>query len=516
MKRVCIFVFFDKDGIVDNYILFLLEKLKPYFEKLLVVSNGLLDNCNKQRLLRFSDILVERENKGFDFGAWKQIIFSNRFGIRFLEKFDEIFFINDTFYGPICGLDDVFEDFDKSTCDIWGLTRFGETMEGNTLYPPFIQTYFWACKRKIFSDETFWKFWESIDENVTDFSIVCKYEKELSRLFTNANYTIKTYIDSSDYEFSTNLVCNRIAFNRAIDKYELYTLIQRGFPFIKRKNFFYDNSKIQEMKLGEDLRRVINYVNEKHLYDISLIFENVLRISHPNAIVQNLHLNFVINSISSNSISEISDVLLIFQINDYDHWNLVKDRIEETRYKYILFIKDFQLFKKLKNEKKCCFKSNGIEHDISHVRDIIPCMKYICCVTDIEHLKDNNFLYTSYTKLLVNSLVKNDFYIDNIVKTFEENPYLGILYPQWDINLHHIERNSRQNRQYGFWIKTEILCKVILKYKKEKRRLRKWNGLERLFYEIDRCLRDCSKCYGTVTTDEFASILITNCTNTIV
>lgn len=50
MKRLMIYFFYDKDGIVDDYIPYFLKSFKPFCEKICVVVNGLLTNDSKKVL----------------------------------------------------------------------------------------------------------------------------------------------------------------------------------------------------------------------------------------------------------------------------------------------------------------------------------------------------------------------------------------------------------------------------------------------------------------------------------
>jgi rhamnosyltransferase len=47
VKRLGIYFFYDKDGIVDDYNLFLLNDLKENIDKLLIVYNSLLTNVGR-------------------------------------------------------------------------------------------------------------------------------------------------------------------------------------------------------------------------------------------------------------------------------------------------------------------------------------------------------------------------------------------------------------------------------------------------------------------------------------
>ena len=50
MKRAGIFLFYDPEGKVDDYILGCLGSLQQYMDYLLVVSNSPLDATNRKRL----------------------------------------------------------------------------------------------------------------------------------------------------------------------------------------------------------------------------------------------------------------------------------------------------------------------------------------------------------------------------------------------------------------------------------------------------------------------------------
>lgn len=64
-KRLAIYFFYDKDGIVDRYIQYFLKDLRDNLDYLLIVSNGKLNSEGKIILEKYGEVL-ERENKGFD------------------------------------------------------------------------------------------------------------------------------------------------------------------------------------------------------------------------------------------------------------------------------------------------------------------------------------------------------------------------------------------------------------------------------------------------------------------
>ena len=86
MKRLMIYSFYDKDGIVDDYVPYFLEKFKPYCEEICTVVNGTVTEESRKKLEKYSNVVFERENIGFDSGAYKYGI--KHYGYEKLKKYD--------------------------------------------------------------------------------------------------------------------------------------------------------------------------------------------------------------------------------------------------------------------------------------------------------------------------------------------------------------------------------------------------------------------------------------------
>ena len=94
MTRYAIYFFYDKDGIVDEYNIYLLHDLKKNVDHLMVVSNGSLPEEERQKLEAVSDEIYERENEGFDVWAYKKGI--EKAGWDVLRTYDELILLNFT------------------------------------------------------------------------------------------------------------------------------------------------------------------------------------------------------------------------------------------------------------------------------------------------------------------------------------------------------------------------------------------------------------------------------------
>lgn len=75
MKRLALFSFYNKSGIVNSCVFYYLDALSKAAETVFIV-NGSLNPKSRARLEEKGYEIYQRENKGFDFGAWKDFILS--------------------------------------------------------------------------------------------------------------------------------------------------------------------------------------------------------------------------------------------------------------------------------------------------------------------------------------------------------------------------------------------------------------------------------------------------------
>ena len=74
MKRLCIYLTFDRQGIIDKYIGYMLKELKTCADCLMVVCNQPEIICGKEMLEKYADDIFYRENIGLDTGGFKDAL----------------------------------------------------------------------------------------------------------------------------------------------------------------------------------------------------------------------------------------------------------------------------------------------------------------------------------------------------------------------------------------------------------------------------------------------------------
>ena len=132
-KRLGLFLFFDRDGIVDDYVLFLLKELRSVLTELIVIVNGSVNEAGFQALDAVADSVVIRENEGFDAGAWREGILTIA-GKDKIRTFDELILTNDSYFGPFIPFSTVFERMERQKVDFWGLSVHGEVEGARYFY----------------------------------------------------------------------------------------------------------------------------------------------------------------------------------------------------------------------------------------------------------------------------------------------------------------------------------------------------------------------------------------------
>lgn len=71
MNRLALYVFWEKDGIVRDYVTYYLNALKEVAQDIIVIVNGKLSAEGRKKLEELGADILVRENEGLDFAAWK-------------------------------------------------------------------------------------------------------------------------------------------------------------------------------------------------------------------------------------------------------------------------------------------------------------------------------------------------------------------------------------------------------------------------------------------------------------
>ena len=106
------YVHYNKYDELSGHVLYQLEQLRPLFSKLIVISNSQLTESATLTLkeLGIAEV-IQRENLGFDFAAWRDGM--AHVGFERLADFDSVTLMNDTCFGPLWDMSDLVEDLNN-------------------------------------------------------------------------------------------------------------------------------------------------------------------------------------------------------------------------------------------------------------------------------------------------------------------------------------------------------------------------------------------------------------------
>ena len=262
MNRIALFSFYDNQGIVDNYVIYLLNEIKKYCSEIHCVVNGFLEEASEAKLKALCNSVMIRENKGFD--AWGYKTLMENLGYDKLKEFDETLCFNHTCFGPIDSFEPMFSKMEKEECDFWGLYFVKPPEQKIYNSGKHIPSYFVVYRKSLTEKPDFKEFWDSLPELKTYNETVKFYEQSQTPFFESRGFKVKTVFDLSKYENLSEWW---------FLEYQAEMLIEDKLPLLKRRPFFKDKYGID----GRFYKKVIPYIKNNTGYDINLIFENLER-----------------------------------------------------------------------------------------------------------------------------------------------------------------------------------------------------------------------------------------------
>lgn len=276
-NRLGIYFFYDKDGIVDDYVFYFLKSLKKVTNKIIFIANGHILQEYSNLLNSIVDKLYIKENKGFDAFAYKYVF--DNIGWDEASKYDEVVLCNSTFLGPIFSLEDMFLKMDeRENLDFWGITQHPDYLYDTENIPAFninpygylpkhIQYYFVVYRNKLLRSNELHEFYKSLPTINEYFDTVGLFETVFTKRFEDLGYKWDTYI-----KYDEN---NSINYPLLYKPYEMIT--KYNCPILKKKSFYLENELTIKYNTKEQVDNVIKYLKDNNLYDVNLILKSCYR-----------------------------------------------------------------------------------------------------------------------------------------------------------------------------------------------------------------------------------------------
>lgn len=448
IKRLGIFFFYDKDGVVDDYVMYMLHDMVQNTTQNIVVCNGKLneEGKNKFQSLPNTDLLV-RENKGFDVWAYKSAL--EYYGWNVIDTYDEIFMYNFTIMGPIGHFSTMFEDMDKRDIDFWGMTihngapfdPWGNMEDG--MIPIHIQSHFIAVRNDMIRSEQFHKYWDERPMINRYEDAVGLHEAIFTKTFEKAGYKWDVYVDTKDLIGQTFYPL----FNMPVD-----LIKNRKCPIFKRKLFINDFKGTIQENANLPARELYDYLKNETDFDTDMIIKHLLRSANLRDLINGLNLNYVLDETCSGKKSEYKKTCGIFvsTVAWENHFN-----------EYIEFLKnipdDVDVYlaveEKHKNFEKDNVQVSCIDKDVEkfdllmYFEDKIKAYDYVGIIDSYDEPDFPTYNVLSAREFLYREMLESKEYIEQIRDLFDKEERLGMLIP--NPPMHGEYRYKRQDE----WLK---------------------------------------------------------------
>lgn len=441
LSRLLIYFFYDKDGIVDDYVLHMIDALKPHCSEIMVVVNGKLSPDGRKKLeANVSHVLV-RENIGFDVWAYKTAL--EYYEPDKINTFDEVILMNATIMGPLYSFSEMFDAMDQKDIDFWGLTLYhGAPFDpfGKIKYnylPTHLQSHFIVVRNKMLTSIEFKNYWKNMPMITCYEEAVGWHEAIFTKDFEDAGYQWDVYIDTRDIlkESYCPLLMTPLELIR-----------DRRCPIIKRRSFFHEYFDFINMMNGEGGVLAYDYIRNHLDFDTDMIWENILRLQNQADIKRNMHLNYVLPT----QVELVEDdaylskkIALVMHLYFDD---LIEENLEHARSMPscadVYITTDTEKKAKLIRKAFAKLPCNKLEvivienrgRDVSALlvatKEFIMDYDYVCFCHDKKvaqldmGIKGKSFAYKCFDNIL-----HNQIYVSNVLHTFESNSRLGILMP---------------------------------------------------------------------------------------
>ena len=260
MNRLCIYVTYNKENEIKEYMGYMLKALRGCSTALYVICNypKILDGL--EYIEPYVDDIFYRENKGLDAGAYKDML-CTLLGWDTVYQYDELILMNDSFLGPFYDLDRYFDLMRGVTCDFWGWTRnFGGEYESFIgKFESHIQSYYLVFRNQVLKSSQFRDFWENLAYPGTYDEAIFYFEHRINNLLKQEGFIPMALTDVWGMTFEYNENPYRL--------YSLELIRDKGLPILKKKSIQITNAGF------DNALKAVDYIEENNLYPTNLIWD---------------------------------------------------------------------------------------------------------------------------------------------------------------------------------------------------------------------------------------------------
>lgn len=222
LSKLAIFAHYDKQDIIEDYVVDYLKSLREVANNIIFVSDCTLSAQELSKIHGLVAKIIAQKHGEYDFGSYKRgMIFAKTESkninstIGKLEDYDQLIMANDSCY-LTSSLAPAFKEMSsRKSCDFWGMTQNTEQ------FLPHIQSYFLVFNKNVFLHQGFFDFFLSVKKEGAKLDIVENYEVGLTQNLLDLGFTKDSLIKKI---FSKNITLSEKLFFNSVPK---------DFPLVK-------------------------------------------------------------------------------------------------------------------------------------------------------------------------------------------------------------------------------------------------------------------------------------------
>ena len=396
MNRMLLYVHYNKFNELSPHVLYQLEQLRPLFSSICFISNSYLSKTAIEKLQenQLIDDVIQRQNEGYDFAAWKEAILSS---FDYVKSFNSLTLMNDTCFGPLWDIQETFEKFESdASVDFWGLTNHAACkIKGGSYVAEHLQSYFLSFKKQVVESEAFIDFWSNVKSYKNVQHVIDSYEAKLTEQLVKAGYSYSSMLDLSSKPELGNV---------SILRPDL--ILQAGIPFVKVKSFSH---------VAHLAPFVLNAIEEKSEYPGDLIINHLSSILPPTTSFLLPYKNL---NQSDNTLKQTSKTILHLHFSTRNGVEILTSFLKFR--KNIITLVSAESEKILEEVKEQFQREDVIGYAYAHVESVSDWQKFI---SDSSKVFDGNCL--AYIHV-------SDFFLNQLVDSYSLRELLEIMFSPED------------------------------------------------------------------------------------
>ena len=211
--RLFLFAGFDKDGIVDDALIYYVRELSKHGDVILCMDC----DCKKNgvdKIKKYTVHTIIKRHGEYDFGSYKRC-FQYAYKKDILKNYNYLYLVNDSVFGPTKDMGNILKKIESKKSDAVGMIVSKHRTHA------FMESWFVCLGKKIFMSKWFYDFICGVKKEHGKSTVTVKYEHGLTNLIKNNNCSWD----------GIRCIRGRITYNHP------KKLFESNIPFMKKMSF---------------------------------------------------------------------------------------------------------------------------------------------------------------------------------------------------------------------------------------------------------------------------------------